>query len=324
MSSLSKTRQLALGLRGVKNFFGKKPLCVSFEITYSCNARCQHCHLGGMIKDEKRASPEEFGLRARELGPVVAQISGGEPLLRKDLKDIIQAIYRPQRPPYIVITTNAALLDEKKYRELREAGVDEFSVSLDYPDERHDKFRGIPGLFRKIENLCLALKGEQDKGITLSCVVHRYNYQELIKLAQKAYEWEVNLNFSTYTWLRTKKKDYLIPPEELPSLEKMIRQIQEFRQAHNTIFTSDYVFKGMVEFFRHQGQPNCQAGVRFLVVNPDAQLSPCGLILKNYSNLRQLQAEFSAHNHCTACFTSIRANSEKPPWVLLKDNLRAI
>jgi len=119
MSRLSKTRQLALGLRGVKNFFGKKPLCVSFEITYSCNARCQHCHLGGMIKDEKRASPE----------PVVAQISGGEPLLRKDLKDIIQAIYRPQRPPYIVITTNAALLDEKKYRELREAGVDEFSLS---------------------------------------------------------------------------------------------------------------------------------------------------------------------------------------------------
>jgi MoaA/NifB/PqqE/SkfB family radical SAM enzyme len=320
---MSTLRQIALGLRGARNFFFKKPLCVSFEITYSCNARCQHCHLGGIIKDEKRAPAEEFGRRARELSPVVAQISGGEPLLRRDLIDIIQAIHRPNRPPYIVLTTNAALLDEKKYFQLREAGVDEFSVSFDYPDERHDEFRGIPGLFRKIEKLCLALKGEPNKGITLSCVIHRYNYKELLQLAHKAYEWEVNLNFSTYTWLRTKKKDYLIPANELPYLEEMIRQIKDFRRTHNTIFTSDYVFKGMIDFFRDEGRQNCRAGIRFLVVNPDGHLSPCGLILKNFSNLRQLQNEFSATNQCTACFTSIRANSEKPAWVLLKDNLKS-
>jgi len=324
MARMSYKREIALGLRGAKNFFLKKPLCVSFEITYSCNARCQHCHLGGIIKDEKRASPEEFARRAEELSPVVAQISGGEPLLRRDLVDIIQAIHHPDRPPYIVLTTNASLLDEKKYFQLREAGVDEFSISFDYPDERHDEFRGIPGLFRKIEKLCLSLKGEKNKGITLSCVVHRYNYQELLKLAAKAYEWEVHLNFSTYTWLRTNKKDFLIPESELPQLKEIIRQIQEFRRTHNTIFTSDYVFKGMLEFFRDEGRPNCQAGIRFLVVNPDGHLSPCGLILKNFNNLRELQKEFSAHNRCTACFTSIRANSEKPAWVLLTDNLKAI
>lgn len=320
----SLERNLRLGYRGLKNLLARKPLCVSFEITHSCNARCQHCHLGGVVEGEKRASAEDFARRAQELQPVVAQISGGEPLLRRDLLDIVKALSHPGRPPYIILTTNAALLNEKKYRQLREAGVDEFSVSLDYPDERHDSFRGIPGLFRKIESLCLALRGEEKKGITLSCVVHRYNYRELLRLAEKAHSWQVHLNFSTYTWLRTKKKEYLIPVEELPLLEEMIEELRAFRRSHNTVFTSDYVFRKKVEFFREQGRANCRAGLRFLVVNPDASLSPCGLIIKNYPSLKTLRKDFVPTNRCTACFTSIRANSEKPALVLLKDNLKAL
>lgn len=324
MSSNSKKRDFSLVIRGIKNYFFYKPFCVSFEVTYSCNARCRHCHLGGMIKGEKRASPEEFAGRARELKPVVAQVSGGEPLLRKDIENIVQALHRPNHAPYIVLTTNASLLSEKKYRALKESGVDEFSISLDYPDERHDQFRGIPGLFSKIEKLCLALKGEKNKGITLSCVVHHYNYEEMLRLAEKAYQWEVNMNFSTYTWLRTNKKDFMIPDEKIPKLNQMITQLQNFRLSHNTVFTSDYVFEKMVDFFKKKGRPDCKAGTRFLVVNPDATLSPCGLIIKKYKNHKELKNDFIKTNTCTACFTSIRANSEKPAKYLIKDNLNSL
>ncbi|MFW6160799.1 MAG: radical SAM protein, partial [Acidobacteriota bacterium] len=257
MSLNSTKRYFSLGIRGVRNYIFNKPFCASFEVTYNCNARCQHCHLGGMIKGEKQTTAEEFARRARELKPVVAQVSGGEPLLRRDIDNIVQALRHPHRAPYIVLTTNASLLNEKKYRALKESGVDEFSISLDYPDERHDKFRGIPGLFDKIEKLCLDLRGEKNKGITLSCVVHRYNYKDMLRLAEKAYQWQVKMNFSAYTWLRTNQKDFIIPQENLPELNQMINQLQNFRLSHNTVFTSDYVFGKIVNFFREQGQEDC-------------------------------------------------------------------
>lgn len=155
-------RALSLVYRGLRNYLTKRPLCISFEVTHSCNAKCIHCHLHGPV-EEQRASPERLGEICRELSPVVAQASGGEPLLRKDLEQIIHAWRVPNRAPFIVVTTNATLLTLERYRSLREAGVAEFSISLDYPDDRHDTFRGVPGLFRRIEKLIQDLAPHKTK-----------------------------------------------------------------------------------------------------------------------------------------------------------------
>jgi len=321
MNSFKRTIRLAK--RGAKNYLTKKPFCVSFEVTYACNARCKHCHLGGAIENEIRASATRFGELARILKPVVAQISGGEPLLRKDLEDIVKAIQVPQRDPFIVLTTNAALLTRKRYDSLRAAGVDEFSISFDYPDERHDEFRTIPGLFKKIESFLEDIKDLEDKGITLSCVVHRQNFRELLKMAQFANKWGVGMNFSTYTWLRTNKKDdFMITKEEMPEFKEKIKELIEFKRANGTVFTSEYNFSKMIEWFEVQKMDNCMAGQRFLIVGPDCTLSPCGLILKNYKNQKELLENFTKTNTCNSCFTSIRVNSEKDISRLLKDNIR--
>jgi len=322
--AINPIRAFYLASRGTKNFLLKRPFCVSFEITYSCNAKCNHCHLGGIVTEEERATPERFGTRAEELKPVVAQISGGEPLLRRDLEQIIKLIKRPQRPPYIVLTTNASLLTKEKYASLREAGVDEFSVSLDYPDERHDEFRGVPGLFKRIETLCNSLRAIKDNCITLSCVVQSQNYKDVIALAEKAREWGVKMNFSAYTWLRTAKKEYMISEDELPEFKEIIRRLIDFKRKYKTVFTSEYVFKQMIKFFESHETPNCRAGERFLVVNPDGTLSPCGLIIKKYQSQWEIKKDFLKSNTCNYCFTSIRANSEKPAKYLIKDNLQNI
>ena len=186
------------------------------------------------------------------------------------------------RPPYIVVTTNGALLTEERYQSLRMAGVDKFSLSFDYPDERHDEYRGIPGLFKRIKSLMEQRQSNHDKVITLSGVIQRDNYKELIKMAEQAREWDASLNFSTYTPLRTNNKDYLIPKEEVPEFKDTINQLLEFKRKYKTIITSKYVFEKMVEFFENESIPNCRAGERFLVVNPDGTLSPCGLIITDY------------------------------------------
>jgi MoaA/NifB/PqqE/SkfB family radical SAM enzyme len=322
MNSIART--LSLSKRGIVNYLSKKPFCVSFEITYSCNARCKHCHLGGLVKEEKRATPQKFGERCRELKPVVAQVSGGEPLLRKDLEEIIEAIKVPNRAPYIVITTNGVLLTKKRYLELRKAGVDEFSLSLDYPDERHDEFRGVPGLFKKIKTLIDDLETENGKAITLSCVIQRDNFRDLIKMAELAREWNVKLNFSIYTWLRTKNKDYMLPKEELPEFKEMLNRLIKFKRKYKNIYTSDYVFRRMLYYFENGSFPQCRAGERFFVVNPDATLSPCGLIIKKYNTQEEIRRDFTGNNDCIYCYTSIRGNSERPARYLIKDNLQSL
>ncbi|MBN1895858.1 radical SAM protein [bacterium] len=319
MTSLSKTLKLAQ--RGASGFLLARPLSISFEITRACNARCKHCHLGGPIPNEKRASADRYAEIGRTAKPVVAQISGGEPLLRRDLEEIAQALSTKGRVPFIVVTTNAALLTIDRFQKLREAGVDEFSVSLDYPDRRHDDFRGVPGLFEKIRKLTEAVNNHGDSAVILSCVVQSDNFRALPAIARLAVEWGVRVNFSTYTRLRTQDDTYMIAPKDLPELRAISEQLLEIRKKHKNVYASRYIFDRMIRFYENGGIPGCRAGERFWIVNPDGTLSPCGLIMGSYRTPKQLQDDFLPRNHCTECNTSIRANCEKPVWHQIKDNL---
>jgi MoaA/NifB/PqqE/SkfB family radical SAM enzyme len=316
-------RSRSLAARGAANYLARRPLCVSFEITYACNARCKHCHLGGAVR-ENRASPSRFGEIAAALKPVVAQISGGEPLLRPDVESIVRAIRRPGRAPFIVLTTNGALLTKERYIRLREAGVDEFSLSLDYPDERHDEFRRIPGLFGRISDLARSLGDGGASGITLSCVIQRDNFRDLESLAALAAAWNLGMNFSSYTRLRTRKTEYMIPPGEIGELREILGRLREFKKRNGTVFTSDYVLGRIPEYFERGEVGGCRAGERFFVVNSDGTLSPCGLIIRSYSSPGEMREDFLKTNACGLCYTSIRANIEKPLRYVISDALRAI
>ncbi len=320
----STIQTLSLAGRGLKNYFTHRPLSVSFEVTYSCNAYCKHCHLGGFIKDEVLATPEKFGELCALIQPVVAQISGGEPLIRKDLEQIIRAMKRPNRAPYIVITTNAILLNKKRYDSLIAAGTDQFSISLDYPDERHDEFRGSKGLFKRIERLVKELNTGNGKCITLSCVVQKDNFRDLLKIAELSETWGVNVNFSTYTWLRTNDKNFLLDQQDLEELKGIVHQLLTMRKKYKNFFASEYTFNRMIKFYEQGGIPDCKAGERFFIVNPDGNFSPCGLIITRYKSMAEIKEKFIKTNTCTACNTSIRSNCEKPVKYQIKDNLAAL
>jgi len=320
----SANRTLSLVKRGISNYFTKRPLSVSFEVTYSCNCHCKHCHLGGIVKGEKKATPERFGELCRETRPVVAQISGGEPLMRKDLEQIVEAMRRPNRAPYIVITTNGVLLNKDRYESLIKAGVDQFSISLDYPDERHDEFRGARGLFNRIEKLVTELNTGNGKAITLSCVVQKDNFRDLIKIVELSEKWGVQVNFSTYTWLRTNDKSYVLDKDDLIEFREIVKQLLGLRKKYNNFFASEYTFNRMIQFYDNEGIPGCKAGEKFYIVNPDGTFSPCGLFITRYKTKEEIKEKFIKTNTCIACNTSIRSNCEKPVRFLIKDNLGSL
>jgi MoaA/NifB/PqqE/SkfB family radical SAM enzyme len=324
MPRLTAGRKARIAARTALNIMRGKPVTVSFEITYNCNADCEHCDLGHYI-EEPRLPPEEFAKWMPRLKPAVAQISGGEPTLRKDLVDIVRAMREKDPVPVFILTTNVQILDEKRYLALREAGVDQFSLSLDYPDERQNTFRHLKKNFEHMRELLpkLAKHGNQD--LILACVVQSDNFRDLPKIAELAKQWGAAVNFSTYNSLRTGKEFYLVgTPEDQADLSKVVDRLAAMQNDGYPILTSEWTMRRMIDFFKTGVQPNCKAGTRFMIVNPWGKLTPCGMFRDEFDSQEDLVAKFARGNKCEKCFTAIRANSEKPPKRLLVDALRAV
>ena len=310
----------ALVRRAAANYVRRLPYNASFELTHNCNARCRHCHRGDPVR-ERLATAAELLEVCRRLRPVVAIMSGGEPLLRSDLVEIVSTFKRGCSPLRIFLNTNGALLTRARFSELGEAGVDEVLISLDYPDDRHDEYRRIPGLFRRIERLVAELDSASRRRVVLTCVLQSDNFEDAPELARLALGWGVNVNFSAYTWLRTRDTGLMVGPDQRDRFSTVIESLIRFKAAHGNVLTSDWVLRRMVRFYEEGSLAGCRAGERTLVVNPDGTLSPCGLHVKDYASLDQLRRDFTRRNDCGFCYTSTRGNSERPLKHLLLDHV---
>jgi molybdenum cofactor biosynthesis enzyme MoaA len=116
---------------------------LNFEVTMRCNARCGFCDYWktpAAAKDEEIA---EFGEIARTFSPMLVTFTGGEPTLRKDLEQIVASVRQSVRFTYVQLITHGGMLSLDRALSLWNAGVDQFNISLDYLDERHDQARGF-------------------------------------------------------------------------------------------------------------------------------------------------------------------------------------
>jgi MoaA/NifB/PqqE/SkfB family radical SAM enzyme len=321
MAKLNFLQVAGIVKQGALNLIRKYPLAISLEVIHSCNCNCRHCDKGGMIPGEQLAPPERFGDVVRELRPLIAQVSGGEPLLRDDIFDIVRAVKTNGQLPYVVLVTNAWLLNEEKYLRFKEIGVNEFSISLDFPDERHDENRGIPGLYAHLSELLPKLASYGHRDITLISVIRKETVPELMKLAEHAIRWNVRINFSAYTPLRTGDEGKSVKdPVDLQLLRQQIDRIIAFKRQTGKVFTSEYVLNRYYDFFASGSYlPNCRAGYRSLVVNPDGRLVPCAMVQEAYATRDELVNRFTRTNRCGGCYVSLRANTEKSLVRLIRD-----
>lgn len=310
MANISPWQGIELASKAIRNYITKRPLAVSYEVTLSCNCNCQHCDLGGVINDEKQIKPEEYGDLTQRLKPLAAQISGGEPLLRKDIRDIVKAI-KQAGAQYVILVTNGVLLNESDYLQLREAGVNQFSVSLDFPDERHDEFRRRPGLYKRLEQTLPRLARLGFRDIILNTAITKANVREVLPLAKKATEWGVGISYSAYTALRTGNKNYCLNNEEdLEVLRQAINELVILREQNAHLVNPELTLRDTLRFFEQGRMPNCKAGVRFLVVMPDGSLVPCSHHRSKYTTQKEMMEKFSRTNRCGDCYVAIRSYTE--------------
>ena len=128
---------------------------VAWELTRNCNLNCIHCrakatlgpHQGELTTEEcKKIIDDIFSFAS----PIVI-LTGGEPLMRDDLFEIIR--YGNEKGLRLVIAVNGTLLDKEKALKLKELGIKRVSMSVDGKDRHsHDSFRGVRGSFDAVVN----------------------------------------------------------------------------------------------------------------------------------------------------------------------------
>jgi MoaA/NifB/PqqE/SkfB family radical SAM enzyme len=260
----------------------------------------------------------------RELHPAVVQVSGGEPLLRPDIVDIVKTIKRSNGLPYLILVSNWSEMTKEKYLALRKAGVDQFSVSLDFPDNRHDRFRGLKGLYDKLSNLMPDLSGLGHDDIVLNVCITKENLPYLNQCADKAKEWGVNISYSAYSARRTGNKQ-LFPgdPEDLKRLQEQLDQIKHRMNHTHWIVNSLATLDATFDYFVNKGTPGCMSGRRFLVVTANGKLQPCSMQFLRYELTEQSKMirEFTLQNKCDECYVSIRSYLDKTFWQLFFESV---
>lgn len=311
--------------RGASNWVAERPIVVSFEVTDSCTCWCKHCDHGGPRDDSQNLKPADYRRYMEKLRPCVVQVSGGEPLMRDDLLEIVKQIQEPSGLPYTILVSNWSRMTEERYLALRDAGVNQFSVSLDFPDARHDEFRRLPGLYQHLSRIIpkLAKLGHDD--IVLNTCITAENVDEIGAVADKAREWGVNLCYSSYSARRTGCRDYMLnSPEQLAAMNRGLDGVEARRDATNWIVNSRTTLDATRRYFENQGAPGCKAGLRFLVVTARGELQPCSMQFQRFPLDQQARMvrEFTHSNACDQCYVSIRSYLDKSFSTLLWENVR--
>ena len=132
-------------------YFERSPMVAIWEVTRACDLCCVHCRASAIAWRDPRelstAQAHDLLDQLRELAPGVLVLTGGDPLKRPDLFEVIEAAVG--KGLTVAITPSVTpLLTEQAIRRLAAAGISRIALSLDGPDAAtHDTFRGMPGAF---------------------------------------------------------------------------------------------------------------------------------------------------------------------------------
>src|SRR5919202_7091791 len=166
----------------------RMPVLVHFEVTMRCNARCGFCDYWKTSPSAREHELKSFADAARFFNPLMITFTGGEPLLRRDLEDLVSAVARAVRLRYIALITHGGMLTPERAKSLWEAGLNQFSISLDFLDERHDRARGIPGLAAKIFATIPKMREAGIDNIRFNTVIRNDNLDQVLPIVRRARE----------------------------------------------------------------------------------------------------------------------------------------
>ena len=236
--------------------------------------------------------------------------TGGEPLLRRDLEELVAAVAHAIRVRYLAMITHGAMLTPERARSLWKSGLNQFNISLDYLDERHDTARGIRGLAAKILATVPRMRALGIDGIRFNTVIKRSNLDQLVPIVRCAEELGIGVSFSTYTDAKNGNAAHLVSRDEQQQLDEVIGELLAFkRHKRGVIVSSDYYLAQVPRFFRGEMHDSCNSGVRTIHIDPAGQVRRCPDFPADFH-----WREFKRYTpiECNACYYACRGEAQAP------------
>ena len=267
-------------------------MIVSWNSTQECNINCIHCYrdAGAKFTDELNTEEAKRMLKQiSEAGFKIMIFSGGEPLLRKDIFELVKEASNLELRS--VIGTNGILLTEEVVQKLKEVGLARAGISLDSTDpEKHDWFRGHKGAFEK------TLKGiENCKKLGLPFQIHttvlNFNQHEIEKLTDFA----VELGAAGHHIF------FLVPTGRGKDIEETTLRAEEYEDIISRILDKQMNVKIELkptcapQFMRIAKQKNipmrfskgCLAGTSYAIILPTGDVQACAYLPIKAGNIRE-------------------------------------
>lgn len=284
------------------------PKWIAWEITRRCNLRCVHCRSSSSL--EVKAHPDfSIGEAFRIIDDIagyakpVIVLSGGEPLLRKDVFQI--ARYGTDKGLRMCIATNGTLVNDEICEKIRDSGIKIASLSLDGSEETvHDNFRGQKGAFAGAINAARLFRKHGIEFIVNSSFTKR-NQEEIPKVYKLAKEigataWYLFMIVPTgrgeeimneliskedyekiLEWhyqMEKDEKDLLVRPTCAPHYYRIV--LQKSREEGSR-------FERRTLKFSTGGSKGCIAGQLIALIDVDENVLPCSYFPKPAGNLRE-------------------------------------
>ena len=288
----------------------RRPVLVHFEVTMRCNARCGFCDYWKTDPSAKAGELKSFADAARFFNPMLVTFTGGEPTLRRDLEEIVSAVNGAISLKYVTLITHGGMLSPERARSLWKAGINQFNISLDFLDGRHDAARGIPGLTARIMRTVPAMRAMGITGIRFNTVIKRDNLDQLMPIVLRARELGAGVNFSCYTAAKNGNADGVIAEESTRELEETVTRLLDFKRRNRGVITnSDYYLEQIPRYVRGEITEPCRSGMRTIHVDPTGHVKRCPDFPADFhwSKFRKYEPI-----NCNACYYACRGEAQAP------------
>jgi MoaA/NifB/PqqE/SkfB family radical SAM enzyme len=261
---------------------GGGPAAVTVAVTGRCPCSCYHCSAYRRSSDGEMSNTEikEVIEQCVDLMVGCVVLTGGEPMMRDDLPDLISHVQRCQATPQIF--TSGYFLQRERVRELKRAGLEVMFISLDSPDAvEHDEARGVNGLF---ERACTGLSYAAEEGIstgistfaTHEAVEGRYA-ERFFELGKRLGAREITVFDVTPTGKMLDREDILLTREEHRHLSGL-EEGQFVRKTGPKIVTMSYVNETDII--------GCFGAKYQIHITHDGYVTPCDFMPLHFGNVR--------------------------------------
>ena len=259
-----------------------KPYHVQWFLTRKCNYKCKSCNVWKDQKKEEELSTEEVKIGIdilRKLGIVEIVFSGGNPLLRNDIEEILAYASK-----YFITTIyDNGSMALKKMDALRYA--DFVAISLDSLDpNKNDYIKGVPGAWKNSMEAITKLN-EEGFLVGVSVTISQMNINEIVNFTKTFVERKIPVLYCLYSYDLPKKKTFSIGEKnnefefiEREKVAKLCDDLMQLKRENPGILITNRTLQALRDYFLFNRRTwTCKALRNFFIIDHKGRVSGCHL-----------------------------------------------